>query len=113
VDDDSGHYRRYTIQSLSEFCPRPVLRWNLRLIFFAAMVAPIFFLRHIPSRLGLRKSREVEGYANELARVYCLDEQSIDSDAEARTVHSWDEKSLWSGVVALLSPNQEPQVERT
>jgi 2-polyprenyl-3-methyl-5-hydroxy-6-metoxy-1,4-benzoquinol methylase len=67
VDDDSGHYRRYTIRSLSGVLSQAGFEVEFASYFFAAMVAPILLFRHIPSRLGLRKSREIEGYAEEIS----------------------------------------------
>ena len=68
VDDDSGHYRRYTIKSLSGILSQAGFDVEFASYFFVALVAPIFFFRHIPSRLGLRKSQAVECYADELSQ---------------------------------------------
>ncbi len=68
VDDDSGHYRRYTIKSLSKVLTRAGFDVEFASYFFVAMVAPIFFFRHLPSSLGIRKSRKLEDYTGELSQ---------------------------------------------
>ena len=106
VDDDSGHYRRYTIQSLSEVLSQAGFEVEFASYFFAAMVAPIFFLRHIPSRLGLRKSREVEGYANELAASTVWMNDLLTRMLKPELYILGMKKSLWLGgsCIAVAKP---------
>ncbi len=67
VDENAGHYRRYTIKSLSKILSHAGFDVEFASYFFVLMVVPIIFFRSIPSLLGLRKSRDVEDYKGELA----------------------------------------------
>ena len=56
-DVEAGHYRRYTKQSLSELLSRNDFEVEYIGYLFSFLVLPIFLLRSLPSRLGLRRSR--------------------------------------------------------
>jgi hypothetical protein len=67
VDDDSGHYRRYTIKSLWDIFSCSGFRIELVSYFFLPLVLPIYLFRALPSRLGSRKGGNIEGCQGELA----------------------------------------------
>jgi SAM-dependent methyltransferase len=67
VDDDSGHYRRYTNKSLRDVLSRSGFRIELVSYFFLPLVIPIYLFRALPSRLGSRKRGNIEGCQGELA----------------------------------------------
>jgi hypothetical protein len=67
VEANSGHFRRYCVKLLSGVLSQAGFNVEYASYFFIALVAPIFF-RQIPSRLGLRKNRGVECYADELTQ---------------------------------------------
>jgi 2-polyprenyl-3-methyl-5-hydroxy-6-metoxy-1,4-benzoquinol methylase len=66
ADDDAGHYRRYTIQSLDETLKHAGFQIEYASYFFGLLVAPIFLFRSIPSRLGIRKRKAISKYRKEL-----------------------------------------------
>ena len=67
VDDDSGHYRRYTINSLNEVLTRSGYKIEFTSYFFSPLPLPIYLFRTIPSRLGYRKGGGVQGCQGELS----------------------------------------------
>ena len=65
-DDIAGHHRRYTIAALNRRLRATGFTTEFGTYFFAPLPAPIFLLRSIPSRLGLRKATDVNRISNEL-----------------------------------------------
>lgn len=65
-DDVAGHHRRYTIATLHGRLRDAGFTPEYGTYFFAPLPLPIFLLRSIPSRLGLRKTIEVDRISNEL-----------------------------------------------
>jgi SAM-dependent methyltransferase len=55
-DDFAGHYRRYTIRSLSQVLEKAGYAIDFASYFFSALPPAIFVLRSIPTKLGLRKA---------------------------------------------------------
>jgi SAM-dependent methyltransferase len=59
VDDvEAGHFRRYTRSSLSRVLAQSGFRVEYASYMFAALPAPIFLLRTVPTRLGLRRGTD-------------------------------------------------------
>jgi SAM-dependent methyltransferase len=54
-DDEAGHFRRYTARALASALSGAGLAVELVSYFFSMLPLPIFLLRSIPSRLGLRR----------------------------------------------------------
>jgi SAM-dependent methyltransferase len=57
-DDVAGHFRRYRLGDLERLLS-PMFTLEYASCFFSALVAPIFLLRVLPWRLGLRGQRRV------------------------------------------------------
>ena len=58
IDKLSGHYRRYSLASLTEKLESVGFIIDFKTCIFRLLPIPIFFLRTIPSMLGLRKKEE-------------------------------------------------------
>src|SRR5262249_45130325 len=54
-DDDAGHFRRYTARALAARLEAAGLAVEYMSYFFSMLPLPIFLLRSLPSRLGLRR----------------------------------------------------------
>jgi hypothetical protein len=67
VDEDSGHYRRYSLPVLETLLENSGFEVEFASYFFRAMVTPIFLFRVIPTRLGWRKNQPVASLKRELA----------------------------------------------
>ena len=65
-DDLAGHHRRYTIATLNARLQSAGFTPEFGTYFFAPLPVPIFLLRAIPSRLGLRKATDVSRISHEL-----------------------------------------------
>ena len=59
-DVEAGHYRRYTKRSLSELLSRNDFEVEYIGYLFSFLVLPIFLLRSLPSRIGLRRSASID-----------------------------------------------------
>ncbi len=57
-DISAGHYRRYTINSISEVLKSAGFKVEFSSYIFRFLPLPIFFLRSLPHRLGLSKRSE-------------------------------------------------------
>lgn len=68
VDEDSGHYRRYSPETLAIVLQKAGLEVEYLSCFFRFMLFPVFLLRALPSRLGLRKNKPVETLRGELTQ---------------------------------------------
>ncbi len=64
-DDYAGHYRRYTLGGLRRLLERAGLRVEFASYIFFLLPLPIFLLRAIPTRLGLRKENAWDRYQEE------------------------------------------------
>lgn len=64
-DDYAGHYRRYTLGGLRESLKEAGLRVEYASYFFFFLPLPIFLLRTLPTRLGLRKQEAWDSYQQE------------------------------------------------
>ncbi len=64
-DDYAGHYRRYTLGSLRRALERAGLRVDFASYIFFMLPLPIFLMRAIPTRLGLRKQEAWDSYQQE------------------------------------------------
>ena len=64
-DDYAGHYRRYTLAGLSQALRAAGLSVNFNSYFFGVLPLPIFLLRSLPTRLGLRKQNAWDSYRQE------------------------------------------------
>lgn len=65
-DELAGHHRRYTISTLNARLQSAGFTPEFGTYFFAPLPFPIFLLRSIPSRLGLRKATDVTKISQEL-----------------------------------------------
>ena len=66
VDDDyAGHYRRYSLPQLRRVLQAAGLQPEFETCIFALLPAPIFLMRALPSRLGLRKQNAWDRYSQE------------------------------------------------
>jgi SAM-dependent methyltransferase len=54
ADEHAGHYRRYNKESLSRTLKQAGFEVEYATYFFAWLTLPIFFLRVVPARLGIR-----------------------------------------------------------
>lgn len=54
-DVDAGHYRRYTLHSISKLLENSGFEIVYKSYFFSFLVFPLFLIRTIPSKLGIRK----------------------------------------------------------
>jgi hypothetical protein len=57
-DDEAGHYRRYTCDTLGRVISQAGLELEYLTYFFTFLPLPIFLLRSLPHRLGKRRSTE-------------------------------------------------------
>ena len=64
-DDYAGHFRRYTLQSLKKTLHSSGFEVLFASYFFFMLPLPIFLMRTIPSRLGLRKQEAWDSYQQE------------------------------------------------
>ncbi len=64
-DDYAGHHRRYTLGGLREALEQAGLRVEFASYFFFMLPLPIFLLRALPTRLGLRKQDAWDAYHQE------------------------------------------------
>ncbi|WP_159947153.1 class I SAM-dependent methyltransferase [Rhizobium sp. 18065] len=53
-DIDGGHFRRYSVSGLREKLNRAGFEVEFETYFFASLVLPMFFLRTLPTKLGVR-----------------------------------------------------------
>ena len=72
VDEHAGHYRRYTIKSLSKVLSLAGFNVEFASYFFVLMVVPILLFRSIPSLMGLRRRKDIESYSGELVQSSML-----------------------------------------
>ncbi len=68
VDEDSGHYRRYSPKALQGLLEKAGFQVEYLSGFFRLLVWPIFLFRALPSRLRLRKNEPVEALRGELTQ---------------------------------------------
>lgn len=64
-DDYAGHHRRYSLRGLRRLLEQAGLRVEYASYFFFMLPVPIFLLRVLPTRLGLRKQEAWETYQQE------------------------------------------------
>lgn len=64
-DDYSGHFRRYTLPGLRQVVQTAGFQVDFASYFFFFLPLPIFLLRVLPSRLGLRKQNAWDSYRRE------------------------------------------------
>jgi len=57
-DDQAGHYRRYTCRKLHRVIQQAGLQLDYLTYFFTFLPLPIFLLRSLPYRLGVRRSSQ-------------------------------------------------------
>ena len=65
-DDLAGHYHRYTLKLVKNRLREAGFAVNFATYVFSPLVAPLFLLRTVPSRLGRRQSQDVKQIAAEL-----------------------------------------------
>jgi SAM-dependent methyltransferase len=66
-DDRAGHFRRYTRRSLCSLLATHSFAVDQATYFFWCLPAPIFLLRSLPSRVGLRGGRDTDRAVREHA----------------------------------------------
>jgi SAM-dependent methyltransferase len=71
-DDLVGHHRRYSIGALRESLARSGFATEYATYFFAPLPLPLFLLRTLPSRLGLRRTLDPDQTAAELKPASAL-----------------------------------------
>jgi SAM-dependent methyltransferase len=59
-NEDSFHYRRYTLKELVTKLKETNYKIRYTTYFFSFLLLPIFFLRTLPSKLGLARKRNLE-----------------------------------------------------
>jgi len=64
-DEFAGHFRRYTRRSLARVLRGAGFEVEYTTCFFWILVLPVFFIRSIPSRLGLRRKPTAESAHND------------------------------------------------
>jgi SAM-dependent methyltransferase len=64
-DDYAGHFRRYTLAQLRRILRAAGLQPEFATCLFALLPAPIFLMRALPTRLGLRKQNAWDRYQQE------------------------------------------------
>lgn len=67
-DDYAGHYRRYTLAGIQRVLRAAGLRMEFGSYIFGILPAPIFLMRVIPTRLGIRKQNAWDSYQKEHSR---------------------------------------------
>jgi len=71
-DDLVGHHRRYSIGALRDRLARSGFTLEYATYFFAPLPLPLFLLRTLPSRLGLRRTLDPDQIAAELKPASAL-----------------------------------------
>ncbi len=100
VDEDSGHYRRYSLPSLELLLEQAGFAVVYATYFFRSMLLPILMLRALPSRLGLRKNQPIEKLRGELTRssrwmnTLLAALLSLELPALGRRCHRWGASCL-------------------
>lgn len=56
-DDDAGHYKRYTLNQLSQLLVKSGFNIVYSTYFFSILLLPIFFFRSLPSKIGIKKTK--------------------------------------------------------
>lgn len=65
-DADAGHYKRYTLKSMSSVLKNAGFKIEYSTYIFSILPVPVFLMRSLPSRLGLHKnSGEVDKHLKE------------------------------------------------
>ena len=65
-DVDAGHYRRYTLKTMSQLLENTGFTVEYSTYFFSILPLPIFLFRTIPGKLGLnKKSNDLDKHKNE------------------------------------------------
>ena len=64
-DDYAGHFRRYTLTQLGRVLRAAGLQIEFGTYIFTLLPAPIWLMRTLPTRLGLRKQNEWDRYQQE------------------------------------------------
>lgn len=65
-DKDAGHYRRYTIKTISDCLQNAGFKIEYKTYLFSPLPLPIFLSRSLPSKLGFnKKSDDVNKHKNE------------------------------------------------
>jgi hypothetical protein len=65
-DKDAGHYRRYTIETISDCLQKAGFAIQYKTYLFSPLPVPIFLSRSLPSKLGFnKKSNDVNKHKNE------------------------------------------------
>lgn len=78
-DDFAGHFRRYTVRSLTRVLRKANFEVDYAGYFFTFLPPVIFFLRSIPTRLGLRKDVSAESWRREHASGSWLSRQVLET----------------------------------
>jgi SAM-dependent methyltransferase len=89
-DDLVGHHRRYTIGSLSALCASTGFRVEFASYFFWPLPLPLFLLRSVPSRLGMRSTLDPAKTATELRPSPAIDRAMM-------RLLRWEERRLQRG----------------
>jgi SAM-dependent methyltransferase len=69
ADVDAGHFRRYTLKSLTATLAQCGYRVEFGSYFFCLLILPTYLFRTLPSRVGLRKGGALAGYRKEIAQT--------------------------------------------
>lgn len=78
-DDYAGHYRRYRLPGLRRALQQAGFRMLFSSYFFALLPLPIFLVRALPSRLGLRRQEAWDRYEQEHHHQPGLAGRALDS----------------------------------
>ena len=90
-DDDAGHYRRYTLKTMSQLLENAGFKVEYSTYFFSILPLPIFLFRTIPSKLGLNKnSNDIDKHKKEHSKKEGMLSGAIQKvwDKELRKVKS-------------------------
>ena len=91
-DDDTGHYRRYTLKSIKQVAQENGFEILFSSYLFSLLPLPIFFLRSLPSKLGFnKKSHDLEKYKKEHKKRGGLVDQILEK------VWKWELKRIEKG----------------
>lgn len=109
-DKFAGHFRRYTIRSLTQLIHKANFDLDYAGYFFTWLPPVIFFLRSIPTRLGLRKDVSAESWRREHASGSWLSRQVLETALgfEVQAVRRGYRLPLGSSLLCVARP-RSPQ----
>jgi SAM-dependent methyltransferase len=69
ADAVAGHFRRYSLNSLTTKLEKCGYRIEFGSHIFCLLILPVYFLRALPNRLGIRRGGALAGYQKQIAQT--------------------------------------------